>query len=107
MLQNNPGDVPMVNDRRVLKGIFWILRSGSPWRDFKELRGPCTTCSTTSGAGVWDQLVDAITGGYGGDVRMFYDTSVHVHHSTATSKKATRIAVLEKAGEVLVQKSKL
>jgi transposase len=22
-----------VNDRRVLNGIFWVLRSGAPWRD--------------------------------------------------------------------------
>jgi transposase len=25
--------VPRVSDRRVLSGIFWILRSGAPWRD--------------------------------------------------------------------------
>jgi transposase len=25
-----------VNDRRVLNGIFWVLRSGAPWRDLPE-----------------------------------------------------------------------
>jgi len=25
---NNPSGVPRVNDRRVLNGIFWLLRSG-------------------------------------------------------------------------------
>jgi transposase len=34
MLSNKPRGVPRVNDRRVLNGIFWILRSGAPWRDF-------------------------------------------------------------------------
>jgi Putative transposase of IS4/5 family (DUF4096) len=33
ILPNKPRGVPRVNDRRVLNGIFWILRSGAPWRD--------------------------------------------------------------------------
>jgi Putative transposase of IS4/5 family (DUF4096) len=30
MLPNKPRGVPRVNDRRVLNGIFWALRSGAP-----------------------------------------------------------------------------
>jgi transposase len=33
MLPNKSRGVPRVNDRRVLNGIFWVLRSGAPWRD--------------------------------------------------------------------------
>ena len=29
MLPNKPRGVPRTNDRRVLNGIFWVLRSGS------------------------------------------------------------------------------
>lgn len=36
--------VPRVDDRLVLNGIFWMLRSGAPWRDLPEWYGPCTTC---------------------------------------------------------------
>jgi len=36
MLPNKPRGVPRVNDRRVLNGIFWILRSGAPWRDLPD-----------------------------------------------------------------------
>jgi transposase len=32
------------NDRRVLNGIFWALRSGAPWRNLLENFGPYTTC---------------------------------------------------------------
>jgi transposase len=32
-----------VNDRRVLNGIFWVLRSGAPWRDLPGSFG-YTTC---------------------------------------------------------------
>jgi transposase len=44
MLPNKSRGVPRVNDRRVLDGIFWVLRSGTPWRDLPEAFGPCTTC---------------------------------------------------------------
>ena len=30
MLPNKPRGVRRVNDRRVLNGIFWVLRSGAP-----------------------------------------------------------------------------
>jgi transposase len=44
MLPNKPRGVRRVNDRRVLNGIFWVLRSGAPWRDLPENYGPYTTC---------------------------------------------------------------
>ena len=36
MLPNKPRGVPRVDDRRVLNGIFWVLRSGAPRRDLPE-----------------------------------------------------------------------
>src|SRR3954470_15012299 len=44
MLPNKPRGVPRVDDRRVLNGIFWVLRSGAPWRDLPDNFGPYTTC---------------------------------------------------------------
>src|ERR1700682_2196263 len=32
---NKPRGIPRVDDRRVLNGIFWVLRSGAPWRDLR------------------------------------------------------------------------
>jgi transposase len=32
-----------VDDRRVLDGIFYVLRTGIPWRDLPERYGPYTT----------------------------------------------------------------
>lgn len=42
-LPNEPRGVARVDDRRVLNGIFWALRSGSPWLDLPERYGPYTT----------------------------------------------------------------
>ena len=58
MLPNKPRGVPRVDDRRVLNGIFWVLRSGAPWRDLPENYGPHTTCYNRfvrwRQAGIWD-----------------------------------------------------
>jgi len=43
MLPNKPRGVRRANDRRVLNGIFWVLRSGAPWRDLPETYGPRTS----------------------------------------------------------------
>jgi len=115
VLPNKPRGVPRVDDRRVLNGIFWVLRSGAPWADMPRRYGPQTTCYNRfrrwTKAGVWDDIMDAITEVYAkdghGEVRMIDGTSVRVHHSAATLKKATRIEISDAAGEVLLQKSML
>ena len=38
LLPNKPRGVPRVDDRRVLNGILWVLRTGAPWRDLIEQR---------------------------------------------------------------------
>lgn len=64
MLPNKPRGVPRVNDRRVLNGIFWVLRSGAPWRDLPAAFGPYTTCYNRfvrwRRAGVWSRIIDAL-----------------------------------------------
>src|SRR3954452_3521637 len=51
MLPNKPRGVPRVNDRRVLNGIFWVLRSGAPWRDLPTAFGPTPLATTASSGG--------------------------------------------------------
>ena len=51
MLPNKPRGVPRVNDRRVLNGIFWVLRSGAPWRDLPTTSARTRPATTASFAG--------------------------------------------------------
>ena len=44
LLPSKPRGVPRVDDRRVLNGIFWVLRTGAPWRALPSDFGPYTTC---------------------------------------------------------------
>ena len=87
LLPNKPRGVPRVDDRRVLNGIFWVLRSGAPWRDLPERYGPRTTCYNRfvrwRRAGVWDWLMDAISAAYDGDIQMIDSTSVRAHQQAA------------------------
>ena len=48
LLPNKPRGVTRVDDRRVLNGIFWVLRSGAPWRDLPERYGPRAPATTAS-----------------------------------------------------------
>jgi transposase len=66
MLPNKP--------RRVLNGIFWVLRSGAPWRDLPESFGPYTTCYNRfvrwRRAGVWGKIMNALAGAHDAAVQM-------------------------------------
>jgi transposase len=91
MLPNKPRGVPRVNDRRVLNGIFWVLRSGAPWRDLPAAFGPYTTCYNRfvrwRRAGVWRRIIEALATAYDAAVQMI-DTSivrVHQHGACITS----------------------
>jgi len=91
LLPNKPRGVPRVDDRRVLNGIFWVLRSGAPWRDLPERYGPRTTCYNRFNrwrkAGVWDRLMDGITAAHDGAIQMIDSTSIRAHQQAATAKR--------------------
>ena len=93
MLPNKPRGVPRVNDRRVLNGIFWVLRSGAPWRDLPNNFGPYTTCYNRfvrwRRAGVWAKIMSALAEAQDVAVQMI-DTSivrVHQHGSCITRNR--------------------
>jgi transposase len=87
MLPNKTRGVPRVDDRRVLNGICWVLRSGAPWRDLPNCYGPCTTCYNRfvrwRRAGVWARIMDALTAAHDAAVQMIDTSIVRVHQHAA------------------------
>src|SRR5262249_41563869 len=87
MLPNKPRGVPRVNDRRVLNGIFWVLRSGAPWRDLPDHFGPYTTFYNRfvrwRRAGVWGRIIDAFAAAHDVAVQMIDTSIVRVHQHGA------------------------
>jgi len=91
LLPNKPRGVPRVDDRRVLNGILWRFRTGSPWAEIPERYGASTTCYNRfvrwRKAGVWDRLLAAVSTAFEGEIVMIDSTCVRVHQHGATGKK--------------------
>ncbi|MGE0769972.1 MAG: IS5 family transposase [Hyphomicrobiaceae bacterium] len=94
LLPRKSRGVARVEDRRVLNGIFWRLRSGSPWADIPERYGPYTTCYNRfvrwRKAGIWDKLLVAVSEAYDGKIQMIDSSVVRVHQHAANGKKSGR-----------------
>jgi transposase len=91
MLPNKPRGVPRIDDRRVLNGIFWVLRSGAPWRDLPQGFGPYTTCYNRFArwrrAGVWNRIMEAVAAAHDAAVQMIDTSIVRVHqHAACTAR---------------------
>ena len=94
LLPNKPRGVPRVDDRRVLNGIYWRLRTGSPWADIPERYGPYTTCYNRfvrwARLGVWDRIFEALSVAYEGSEQSVDSSSVRVHQHGANAKRGAR-----------------
>jgi transposase len=87
LLPNKPRGVPLVDDPRVLNGIFWVLRSGAPWRDLPKSYGPYSTSYNRlvrwRRAGVWSRIMSALATRHDASVQMFDTSIVRVHQHAA------------------------
>lgn len=89
-----------MNHRLVLDGIFWIARSGSPWRDLPEEFGKWSSVYRQfrrwTLPGLWDGMLDALneSGLVPAASQMIYSTVVRAHHQAAGAKEGLRDRVL-------------
>ena len=87
-LPNKSRGVRRVNDRSVLNGIFWVLRSSAPWRDLPVCYGPRTTCYNRfvrwRKAGVWGRIMDSLAAAHDAAVQMIDTSIVRVHQHAVT-----------------------
>ena len=94
LLPNKVRGVKRVDDRRVLNGIFWRLRTGAPWADIPERYGPHTTCVNRFNrwrkAGVWDRILQAVSKAYDGKLQMIDSSSIRVNQHAANGQKKRR-----------------
>jgi len=78
------------DDRRVLNGIFYILRTGAPWRDLPERYGPRTTVYNRyvrwGERGVWKGIFNALAEEVE-DSFLFIDASIVKAHRAASGSK--------------------
>ena len=92
-----------VHDRRVMNRIFFVPRTGTPWRDLPKRYGPYTTCynryNRWSKNGIWASIMEELhrlAGDDGGSddgsagsvrLRMADSSSIRVHRHGAGARR--------------------
>ena len=86
--------------RLVLDGIFWIARTGAPWRDLPEEFGKWSSVYRQfrrwTLAGLWEEIMEALnhSGAVPDALQMIDSTVIRAHHQAAGAKGGLRDRVL-------------
>ena len=102
LLPNKLRGVPRVDDRRVISGIFYILRTGAPWRDLPERYGLYTTVynryNRWAKQGVWLRIFETLARRSLDSLHLIDSSVVRAHQHAAGGKKGARITPLDDLG---------
>jgi transposase len=78
-----------------LDGIFYVLRTGSPWRDLPELYGPYTTVynrpNRWARAGVWVRVFEKRSATSPKSMALIGSSIIRAHQHAAGGKKGAKI----------------
>jgi len=94
------GGRPASDHRRILDAVFWIARTGSPWRDLPEEFGKWSSVYRQfrrwTLAGLWDMILEALneSGTMPEQVQMIDSTVIRAHHLAAGAKGGLKKRVL-------------
>jgi len=98
-----------VDDRRVVNAIFYVLRTGMPWRDLPERYGPYTTAynrfNRWSRRGVFKRMFDTLAAKSHDSLHLIDSTIVKAHRSAAGAKGGRKIRRSASAGAGAARKS--
>ena len=84
---------PSIDNRLVLEGIFWIARTGAPWRDLPERFGNWNSVwrrfARWRDAGLFEAILEALATSGAGDptLQMIDSTIVRAHQHSAGGSK--------------------
>lgn len=79
------------DDRRVISGVFYVLRTGMPWDDLPDRYGPHTTVynrfNRWSKQGIWLAIFEQLQARFPASVEMIDSTSIKAHRAAAGAEK--------------------
>ncbi len=91
---------PRAEDRRILNGIRWILRTGAPWRDLPERYGSWSTVYSRFNrwrkAGHWDRILKVLHQEADAQDQLHWEihfvdsTGIRAHQHAAGAQKRTQ-----------------
>lgn len=97
------------DDRRVLNGIFYILRTGAPWRDLPERYGPHTTIynrfNRWSRRGIFKRMFDQLAAKSRDSLHLIDSSFVKAHRASSGAKGGRKIRRLASAAAGVARKS--
>jgi transposase len=94
------GGRPPEDHRLVLDGVFWITRTGAPWRDLPEEFGKWSSVYRQfrrwTLAGLWELILSALneSEAVADTVQMIDSTIIRAHHCAAGAKGGLKKRIL-------------
>ena len=99
------------DDRRVMSGIFYILRTGAPWRDLPERYGPHTTIynrfNRWSRRGIFKRMFDTLAAKSHSSLHLIDSSIVKAHRAASGAKGGRKIRRSASAAVGAARKSTL
>ena len=78
------------DDRKIMNAIFYVLRTGVPWRDLPERYGPYTTAynrfNRWSRRGIWKRIFDTLASKSRDSLYLIDSTIVKAHRAASGAK---------------------
>src|SRR5476649_381372 len=79
-----------VDDRKIVNAIFYVLRTGMPWRDLPARYGPYTTAynrfNRWSRRGIWKRVFDQLASKSRDSLYLIDSTIVKAHRAASGAK---------------------
>jgi len=84
-----------VDDRKIMNAIFYVLRTGMPWRDLPARYGPYTTAynrfNRWSRRGIWKRVFDQLASKSRDSLYLIDSTIVKAHRAASGAKGGRKI----------------
>ena len=84
-----------VDDRKIVNAIFYVLRTGMPWRDLPARYGPYTTAynrfNRWSRRGIWKVVFDKLASKSRDSLYLIDSTVVKAHRAASGAKGGSKI----------------
>jgi len=97
------------DDRKIMNAIFYVLRTGMPWRDLPERYGPYTTAynrfNRWSRRGIWKRIFDTLASKSRDSLYLIDSTIVKAHRAASGAKGGSKSRPSASAAVVARRKS--
>src|SRR5277367_2057195 len=97
------------DDRKIMNAIFYVLRTGMPWRDLPERYGPYTTAynrfNRWSRRGIWKKIFDRLASQSRDSLYLIDSTIVKAHRAASGAKGGRKIRRSGSAGAGAARRS--